>query len=115
MLSVRSMGSFSLTTQGGVGDLSSDLVGMLGTLKVTGDVKERRFTSRAGWMERSARHDRRFAFRRCEWSRWGHPEQRRDGAIKIGHDIQGGVTDGSGLLEALAGNHESDSRRFLDR
>jgi hypothetical protein len=39
-LNVRSMGRLGLDTQGGVGNLESDIFGALGSLKVTGDVKD---------------------------------------------------------------------------
>src|SRR4030095_3718872 len=39
-LALRSMGVYGLATQGGTGDLESDILGALGSLRVVGDVKD---------------------------------------------------------------------------
>lgn len=79
-LSVRSMGAFNLSTQGGLGDLQSDINGTLGALKVVGDV--------------------RHAFISVSDSVGANG---KIGAVTIGGSLIGGTDDNSGAIIARDG------------
>ncbi|HEX8297415.1 MAG TPA: hypothetical protein VF593_14010 [Chthoniobacteraceae bacterium] len=79
LLSVRSMGSFGLVTQGAVGDLVSDFAGSLVALKVSGDLRGVYLHAAGGTGDAEA------AF----------------GSIQIRGSVIGGTANNSGKLECF--------------
>jgi hypothetical protein len=100
-LAVRSMGRLGLDTQGGGGDLQSDIQGGLGALKVTGDVKDAFIRVAGGTGIGSVT---------VGGSLIGGTGQNSGsifsggnmGPVRIGHDIQGGSGPSSGLVNSGA-------------
>ena len=101
-LNVRSMGRYGLATQGGAGDLRSDIASALGALNVAGDFKDASLfvignteadigsLTIGGSLIGGA--DQFSGYIGCEGAL---------GALKIGGDLRGGAGLGSGLIEAV--------------
>jgi hypothetical protein len=92
-LSVRSLGRFGLSTQGGVGDLVSTITGRVAALKVSGDIKDAAFqvTGSIGSIAIGGS------------LAYGNLFSTGDmGPVKIGHDILGAGTDNFGLVQSTA-------------
>src|SRR5262245_28186154 len=77
LLKVRSMGRFGVVTQEGLGELTSDINGALGALKVAGDIKD--------------------AFIRVNA---GSPADGKIGSVSIGGSLVGGSRTDSGAIRS---------------
>jgi hypothetical protein len=105
-LSVRTMGRYGLDTQGGTGDLESDIKGALGALTVTGDVKDVFINVGNTGSDPAAAIGPitvggSLVGGDASFSGSIHSDGVM-GAIKIGHDVQGGSGSFSGFIEARA-------------
>ncbi len=103
-LSVRSMGRHGLSTQGGAGDLESDILGALGALSVSGDVKEA-FINVTGATAAIGPVTIGGSVIGVGSIPMGPPTHSGEifssgamGAVKIGHDVQGGSAANSGYI-----------------
>jgi hypothetical protein len=100
-LSVRSMGFYGLDTQGGAGDLESDLHGALGSLKVTRDIATAYVRVFGGTFATLGSVTIGGSLIGGAADHSGELEVDGDiGAVKIGRDIQGGTGMLSGIVRA---------------
>jgi hypothetical protein len=100
-LSVRSMGVYGLATQGGAGDLVSDIRGALGALKVAGDVKGAfvNVLGSAGATLGPVTIGGSLIGGSSDFS--GAIQSLGDmGAVRVGRDVRGGSGGGSGLINS---------------
>ncbi len=102
-LSVRSMGVYGLATQGGAGDLESDIHGALGSLNVAGDVKEAFINVTGASATIGPVSIGGSLIGGANTSSGQIYSDGGIGAVKIGHDVQGGTGVRSGFIDAGGG------------
>ncbi|MHA3770753.1 beta strand repeat-containing protein [Verrucomicrobiota bacterium sgz303538] len=98
-LSVRSMGIYGVATQGGGGDLQSDINGALGALRVQGDVKDATLSASGGAFATIGQIT--IGGSLIGGANGGSGAIRSEGdigTVKIGHDLQGGAGIASGAI-----------------
>ncbi len=100
-LSVRSMGRYGLATQGGAGDLESDIQGAVGALTVSGDVKDAFFNVLGSGSSTLAKLTIGGSLIGGSNTDAGEIFSTGDmGMVKIGHDLQGGSGSATGLVHS---------------
>jgi hypothetical protein len=98
-LTVRSLGRYGLATQGGVGNLQSDINGSLGTLKVDGDVQEARVVVGGGSSVKITSVSIKGSLVGGLSDNSGSIRSAGDmGLVRIGRDVVGGAGENAGNI-----------------